>query len=250
MGKTNGYIKINRDILGWRWYHDINVKSVFLHILLNANYEDSEFQNVNVERGEWVTTLGTIESDLKLTKQQVRTAIDKLKSTGEITCRKYSRFLVITVVSYDLYQSTPTPTRKQHESNTKSTRNQQHKKKERNKEINNIYNNSNELFPQSDFSNLPALPLIDGTEYSVSASEVENYKALYPAVDVEQQVRAMCGWLDANPRNRKTRSGIKRFINSWLSKDQNKAPKTRDGTGAMDTAFRELEQMKARGELL
>lgn len=230
MAKANGYIKINRDILSWRWYHDANVTRVFLHILLNANYEESDYQNVHIERGEWVTTLGTIERDLKLTKQQVRTAIDKLKSTGEITCKKYSKFLVITVVSYDIYQSNSTSTRKQHENNTIITQNQQHKKKERKEEIKNIYNNSNELFPQSDFSNLPALPLIDGAEYALTVSEVENYRALYPAVDVEQQIRAMCGWLDANPKNRKTRSGIKRFINSWLAKEQNRAPRARDGT--------------------
>lgn len=99
-------------------------------------------------------------------------------------------------------------------------------------------------FPQSDFSNLPALPLIDGTEYAVSASEVDNYKALYPAVDVEQQIKAMCGWLDANPKNRKTRSGIKRFINYWLTKEQNRAPRARDGT--VPDSGESLEELMAK----
>ena len=85
--------------------------------------------------------------------------------------------------------------------------------------------NTDVFFPQSDFSNLPALPLIDGTEYDVTSSEIEKYKALYPAVDIEQEFRAMYGWLDANPLNRKTRRGISRFINSWISKEQNRAPR-------------------------
>lgn len=234
MAKPSSFIKLNRNILNWRWYQDANVARVFLHILLNANFEESDYQNVHIERGEWAVTLGTFEKDLKLTKQQVRTTIDKLKSTGEITCKKYNKFLVITVVCYDLYQGTSTQkiTHNQHANNTQITRNQHHHKKERNIEYNNIYNNTNVLFPQSDFSNLPALPLIDGTEYAVSMSEIENYKALYPAVDVEQQFRAMYGWLDANPKNRKTRAGIKRFINSWLSKEQNRAPRARDGTAS------------------
>jgi hypothetical protein len=35
----------------------------------------------------------------------------------------------------------------------------------------------------------------------------------------------MVGWLEANPKNRKTRNGIKRFINGWLTKEQNRAPR-------------------------
>lgn len=66
------------------------------------------------------------------------------------------------------------------------------------------------------------LILNDKTEYEVTYEDVNNYQELYPAVDVKQQLRNMKGWCDANPTNRKTRTGIKRFINSWLSKEQNR----------------------------
>lgn len=107
-----------------------------------------------------------------------------------------------------------------------------------------IYIDTDVSFAQSDSTNFPALPLIDGTEYAISAYEVENYKALYPAVDVEQQIRAMRGWLDANPKNRKTKSGIKRFINSWLTKEQNRAPRARDGT--VPDSGESLEELMAK----
>ena len=64
------------------------------------------------------------------------------------------------------------------------------------------------------------LPLNDKTFYTVMKTDVEHYKELYPAVDVEQELRSMLGWLEANPRRRKTRSGIKAFIAKWLSKTQ------------------------------
>jgi len=32
----------------------------------------------------------------------------------------------------------------------------------------------------------------------------------------------MKGWLDANPAKRKTKKGILRFVNTWLSKEQDK----------------------------
>ena len=66
------------------------------------------------------------------------------------------------------------------------------------------------------------LPLNDGAEYPVTVEQCQEWAGLYPAVDVIQQLRAMRGWLNANPSRRKTKSGIKRFIVNWLSKEQNK----------------------------
>lgn len=66
------------------------------------------------------------------------------------------------------------------------------------------------------------LPLNDGTVYAVSVEQCQKWAGLYPAVDVIQQLRAMTGWLDANPTKRKTRHGIERFINAWLAKDQDR----------------------------
>lgn len=67
-----------------------------------------------------------------------------------------------------------------------------------------------------------ALPLNDKTDYEVSEQELGEWSELYPAVDVMQELRSMKGWLNSNPTKRKTRSGIKRFINSWLAREQNK----------------------------
>lgn len=48
------------------------------------------------------------------------------------------------------------------------------------------------------------LPLINGDDYLVTKECVKELKELYPAVDVEQALRNMRGWLDSNPRNKKT----------------------------------------------
>ena len=64
--------------------------------------------------------------------------------------------------------------------------------------------------------------LNDKTEYPITEADVEGWKDLYPAVDVMQELRKMKGWADANPSKRKTKAGIKRFINAWLSKEQDR----------------------------
>ena len=67
------------------------------------------------------------------------------------------------------------------------------------------------------------LPLITGKLYPVYQSNVDNWNELYPAADVPQEIRKMIGWLEGNPKNKKTAGGIVRFITSWLSKAQDRA---------------------------
>ena len=62
-----------------------------------------------------------------------------------------------------------------------------------------------------------SLSLKDGSEYPVTESQVEEWKALYPAIDIEQEFRKMKAWCISNTAKRKTKKGISRFINSWLS---------------------------------
>jgi len=94
------------------------------------------------------------------------------------------------------------------------------------------------------------LPLNDKTMYAVTVEDVKKYKELYQAVDVEQELRKMLGWLDANPSKRKTSRGIKQFITNWLSKEQdkgetrNRAPtyrSDRDNRGNFSTSFDDYE---------
>lgn len=69
------------------------------------------------------------------------------------------------------------------------------------------------------------MPLVDGTMWNVTENAYIEYERLYPAVNIEQEIRKMIGWLGANTKKRKTRAGIKRFINGWLSRQQDAASK-------------------------
>lgn len=103
------------------------------------------------------------------------------------------------------------------------------KEKKKEKEKENIISPSGDICAEPESAstqNAILLPLNDGTDYGVTGEMVSEFVGLYPAVDVMQELRNMRGWLLNNPKNRKTRSGIRRFINSWLSREQDK-PKAR-----------------------
>ena len=85
---------------------------------------------------------------------------------------------------------------------------------------------SAELKKHSSTQPIIALPLNTGEEYPIDTEQAEEWAGLYPAVDVIQQLRAMRGWLNANPAKRKTKNGILRFVNTWLSKEQDRGGNT------------------------
>lgn len=99
-----GWIKLHRQFTEWEWYSDINTKTLFIHLLLTANFEESKFRGEDIKRGEVVVSLDKLASTLSLSIQQLRTAILKLKKTGEINTRSNKHYTVVTVCKYDDYQ--------------------------------------------------------------------------------------------------------------------------------------------------
>ena len=95
-----------------------------------------------------------------------------------------------------------------------------------------------------------SLPLNDGTFFDVSENDRAKWSQLYPNVDVLQQLRNMAGGCDSNPTKRKTRGGIKRFITSWLSREQDKGGKAPQNKPFVygDVFAEMLEEEKNRGK--
>lgn len=100
----NGYIKLFRQFQNWGWYDDGNTMRVFLDILLNVNFKPSEYHGFNLEAGQGIFGRKAMAKRLKLSEQSVRTAIEHLKSTNEITIKSTNKFSIITVVNWELYQ--------------------------------------------------------------------------------------------------------------------------------------------------
>ena len=67
-----------------------------------------------------------------------------------------------------------------------------------------------------------SIPLNTGEEYPIYATQVKEWSGLYPSVNVMQALRSCRGWNMANPKKRKTKSGVLKHINSWLSEEQNR----------------------------
>lgn len=84
--------------------------------------------------------------------------------------------------------------------------------------------------PQSS-SAPPIISIIlnDKTFFDVLPEDYNRWCELYPAVNVMQELRKMSGWCTDNPTRRKTKKGIRRFINNWLAGEQDKGGRYRGG---------------------
>lgn len=118
--KSQGFIKLYRSFMGWEWYDDTNTKALFLHCLLRANYENVKWHGIDIPRGAFLTSVATLKEELKLSTQNIKTALKHLsKVTNEITIKTTPNYSIITVNNFDFYN----PSNKQN--NEEATNEQQ-----------------------------------------------------------------------------------------------------------------------------
>lgn len=131
----SGWIKLHRQILEWEWYAENNTFRVFMHLILKANHKEKRYKGIELKSGSVITSRDILALETGLSVQQIRTALDKLKSTNEITITTSPKGTIIQVVKYEKYQlATNDITNEQPMNNQQVTINNKEKK-----EKNNIY---------------------------------------------------------------------------------------------------------------
>ena len=123
----DGWITLHRKMLEWEWYDDIPTCRLFVHLLLRANFKKCQWHGQTINEGELITSIGSLSEETGLTNQQVRTALDKLISTGEINKQTTNRYTLIKVRNFKAYQEyeRPIKTNKQQTNNKQITNKQQ-----------------------------------------------------------------------------------------------------------------------------
>lgn len=131
-----GWVKFYRKMVDWEWYREPNTAHLFFHLVLMANRKDGKWRGITVPRGSLVTTFRGLAEQTGMSVRNVRTALNHLISTHDVTQQSTKEYTLLKVENYDLYQSGDTEsdtqvTHKRHTTDTQPTRN----KKERSKEV-------------------------------------------------------------------------------------------------------------------
>jgi hypothetical protein len=127
-------------MIDWEWFTDPKTAHFWVYLLLRANWRDGRFKGMEIKRGQLLMSLQDMAKETGLSVQNVRTAINRLKSTRQLTCQSTRYGMLISIVKYDNFQildddantQTNTPsnkelTRNQHATNTQLTTNEEYK---------------------------------------------------------------------------------------------------------------------------
>jgi hypothetical protein len=132
MLQMSGWIKLHRKILEWEWYSEPTTFRVFLHLMLKANHKDRRFKGIELIKGSVVTSRDILAMETSLSVRQVRTALDKLKSTNEVTIKTSSKGTIIQLVNYDKYQLETNETTNERPTSDQQTTTNKNEKNEKN----------------------------------------------------------------------------------------------------------------------
>ena len=198
-----GFVRVYRSILKWEWYDDANTMRVFLHLILTANYESQKWHGITVERGQRVYSSQKLAKELHMSRQETRTAIKHLISTGEITNRSTSEYSIITIKNYELYQQpTSELTSDQPTANQRLTNDQPQwkKDKESNKAKKGNRENIKEIF--SDYAG------DDKELFDALHDFAEMRKSIKKPLSTARAARMLIGKLDKLASDRETKIAI------------------------------------------
>ncbi len=134
---NEGYIKFYRRFMKWEWYQDANTKSLFIHLLLSANFEKKVWRNIVIDKGQLIVGRKKLAKELNLSEQEIRTSIKHLKSTNNITIKTTNKYSLITIVNWEKYQDIVSQTNQQtnQQANHQLTTTNKYKNKEIKKDI-------------------------------------------------------------------------------------------------------------------
>lgn len=202
----SGWIKLHRQFTEWEWYGDISTRITFLHILLSVNHVEKKWRGKTILPGQYITSLSGLAENIGISVRSVRTALNHLKSTNEITIETTNNYTIITVTKWESYQG-----ERQAERQTDDKRSTI--KRQQLKNDNNITNITNviSVIPATEKNGRGAFVTSDLSEM------FEWFSQNAPSVDPTALRQKILDWCDAKGKTYKNYFAAMR---TWATKEQ------------------------------
>ena len=111
MGK--GWVKLHRKLEEWEWSSDPNMVSLMVWLMILANYKETRYKDQIIPIGSFVTGRKSLSKKTGISEQTIRTCLERLKSTSEVTIKSTSKFSIITLCNYNTYNNDKEPSNQQ-----------------------------------------------------------------------------------------------------------------------------------------
>lgn len=128
---NKGWVRLYRNMMKWEWYQDSEATHLFIHLLLKANHASCKWKGTEVKRGQLITGRKVLHRETGISENKIRQRLKWFEDTQEITIKTTSKFSLITILKYNIYQpeiDTKSPT--SHQQTTSKPPANHHKQEE------------------------------------------------------------------------------------------------------------------------
>lgn len=235
---SKGWIKLHRSTFdNDLWTAEPFTKGqAWVDLIGHANHRPASIWirgiEVSVDRGQLAWSELTMAKRWQWSRGKVRRYLGMLENRGMVVQQTNKLTTILTICKYEVYQAEQTTGSTTSGTTCNTTDGQQTDNKQyTNKNVKNGENDENKDIKSgaSDEPSEPAIGFIptnkyntEGEQYPVTQSQIDDWQEIYPAVNVLQEVKKAKAWLQANPAKAKTYRGMPKFLNGWMSRQQDK----------------------------
>jgi len=228
-----GYIGLWRKIQDnfvWKERRVFSKAEAWIDILMEARWRTEpekiivKMQVVECGYGQCVKALRTWAVRWNWTKDRVRRFFDLCQEQGMIRIENETLIMRITVCNFSTYDvkrdkhCDTNETQTRHKRDTNAT--EQERKEGKNNTIASSPKKTNgSTLPSPVFILIPTNKKDE--EFQILEDDVKQFQELYPGINVKEEIMKCKAWNLSNPKQRKTKSGMMKHVNYWLSKAQN-----------------------------
>ena len=101
---NTGWIKLHRSLTEWEWWDDHNATRLLVYLLCSVNHEQKKWKGLTVEPGTLITSFEKLAMNTGLSVKQVRLAMEKLESSGEVLRKKARKGQAVTLTKWEKLQ--------------------------------------------------------------------------------------------------------------------------------------------------
>lgn len=104
---NSGFIKLYRSLRDWEFYGIPSAVTLWIHLLITANWEDGSFRGEPVPRGTLISSIPHLSRDTGLSESTIRRWLDRFRASGMIEVKATNKWTRISVLKYSTFQDIP-----------------------------------------------------------------------------------------------------------------------------------------------
>ena len=237
---NQGWVKLYRSGLDNELFKNSTTWHVWTYCLLKATHKPTKVliggKSILLQPGQFIFGRKKASEETKLTERKIRTSLEHLKNTQNLTITSTNKYSIITLINWDSYQSDTSNSDPKTDQLPTSYRPATDHIQEC-KECKECKDDQEERKGPVTYH--------DGKLENITEEQLQSWGRAYPSVNVKGEILKINSWLKANPKKRY--QNYERFIINWLDRSE-KDSQTLQPRNTQDATPKTAEERRIEAE--